>query len=409
MFRFLVKSQSNKFKSQARYRRQATPRRASRSAVQGLKQLIYKTLALTYWQTLWQILRQGLRHGLLQDLARHVSSRSSHQPYGTILVVVLLTPLLSTCTSRPKPRIPDNVAAVGEVQGVTPRREPASRYGNPREYTVFGRDYQVQNTSYGYRQQGIASWYGPKFHGKRTSSGETYDMHAMTAAHKSLPIPTYVQVTRLDNGRSIVVKVNDRGPFVGERIIDLSNAAAKAIDMVGSGTVAVEVRALPPYQYLDRYQGPRHPEQPLDFAIQSVTPPTVSAPKMAATVSSYQPVQAPIQQASTQMRVAAQPALYLQAGAFSQMDGAQRLQTWLQHSLTHKVMVDNSEPAWYRVVIGPVNTATEEQQVRRHLQQFGIHDIKRIRRATVANKVAANSPATGVLPRDPLDQLPSAE
>ena len=101
-----------------------------------------------------------------------------------------------------------------------PKQEAPSRYGNPSHYEVFGKRYWVRTTSAGYRQRGRASWYGPKFHGKRTSSGTPYNMYEVTAAHKSLPIPTYARVTRLDNGRSIVVKINDRGPFVDDRIID---------------------------------------------------------------------------------------------------------------------------------------------------------------------------------------------
>ena len=100
--------------------------------------------------------------------------------------------------------------------------EPKSRYGNPESYVVFGKRYYVKDSSKGYVETGIASWYGTKFHGRRTSSGETYDMYAMTAAHKTLPLPTYVEVTNLNNGRSIIVKVNDRGRFHEIRIIDLS-------------------------------------------------------------------------------------------------------------------------------------------------------------------------------------------
>ena len=104
--------------------------------------------------------------------------------------------------------------------------------------------YTVMNSSTGYRERGVASWYGKKFHGRSTSSGERYDMYAMTAAHKTLPLPTNVRVTNLDNGRSITVRVNDRGPFVKNRLIDLSYAAAKELDVVANGTGMVEVVAL---------------------------------------------------------------------------------------------------------------------------------------------------------------------
>ncbi|MFO1420746.1 MAG: septal ring lytic transglycosylase RlpA family protein [Candidatus Competibacteraceae bacterium] len=131
-----------------------------------------------------------------------------------------------------------------------PRVESPSRSGNPDTYVVFGRRYRVKETSEGYRETGIASWYGWDFHGRKTSSGPPFNMFDLTAAHKSLPIPTYARVTNLENGRSIVVKVNDRGPFIGERLIDLSYAAAARLEMLEQGTTRVEVAALEPYQYL---------------------------------------------------------------------------------------------------------------------------------------------------------------
>ena len=116
-----------------------------------------------------------------------------------------------------------------------------SKLGNPSSYVVFGKRYYVLASANGFVQRGIASWYGTKFHGRKTSSGEIYDMHAMTAAHKTLPIPVYVRVDNLENGRSLVVKVNDRGPFVDGRIIDLSYAAAKKLGVDGPGTAKVEI------------------------------------------------------------------------------------------------------------------------------------------------------------------------
>lgn len=122
--------------------------------------------------------------------------------------------------------------------------EPRARYGNPPFYDVFGKRYYVLSSSVGYWERGVASWYGPGFHKERTSIGEPYDMYGMTAAHKTLPLPTYVRVTNLQNGRSIVVRVNDRGPFVGNRIIDLSYTAAAKLDMLRNGTAMVDVRAI---------------------------------------------------------------------------------------------------------------------------------------------------------------------
>jgi rare lipoprotein A len=127
-----------------------------------------------------------------------------------------------------------------------PRFEPRSPYGNPPFYVVAGHRYAVLPTSNGFVERGVASWYGTEFHGLRTSTGEPYDMFAMTAAHKTLPLPCYARVTNLSNGRSVVVRINDRGPFVDNRIIDLSYSAASKLDMIRKGTAFVQVEVLTP-------------------------------------------------------------------------------------------------------------------------------------------------------------------
>ncbi len=132
------------------------------------------------------------------------------------------------------------------IPDAVPRVEPRSARGNPVAYEVFGKRYFILATADGYRERGVASWYGPTFHARPTSSGEPYDMYAMTAAHKTLPIPAYVRVTNLSNGRSVVVRVNDRGPFVDNRIIDLSYTAAHKLDMTRAGTAFVEVEVITP-------------------------------------------------------------------------------------------------------------------------------------------------------------------
>ena len=132
------------------------------------------------------------------------------------------------------------------IDNAVPKKEPKSRYGNPASYEQFGKRYHVLESSKGFVQEGIASWYGTKFHGERTSSGETYDMYAMTAAHKTLPLPTYVEVVNQDNGRRAIVKVNDRGPFHPGRIIDLSYAAAIKLGVDKAGTAKVRIRAIDP-------------------------------------------------------------------------------------------------------------------------------------------------------------------
>ncbi|KTC78646.1 rare lipoprotein A [Legionella cincinnatiensis] len=125
-----------------------------------------------------------------------------------------------------------------------PTKEPLSRYGNPGEYSVDGRSYQVMRNSSGYKTRGVASWYGTKFHKQRTSSGEPYNMYVMSAAHKTLPLPTYIKVKNLDNGKEAIVKVNDRGPFHSNRIIDLSYAAALKLGVFPKGTANVEIETL---------------------------------------------------------------------------------------------------------------------------------------------------------------------
>lgn len=130
------------------------------------------------------------------------------------------------------------------IPDAEPKPEPYSRYGNPESYVVFGKTYYPLKSSENFTERGIASWYGTKFHGNRTSSGETYDMYAMTAAHKTLPLPTYVRVKNLDNGKQITVKVNDRGPFHQDRIIDLSYVAANKLGIAHSGTGRVEIEAI---------------------------------------------------------------------------------------------------------------------------------------------------------------------
>ena len=182
---------------------------------------------------------------------------------GLLAIVVLLPNASCTMIGASEVRGPSPGAPGGDpdlgVRGLTrlgdipdpvPVFEEPSRYGNMVEYDEFGATYRVLDTSEGYEESGIASWYGDPFHGRRTSSGETYDMYGMSAAHRTLPLPSYVQVTNLDNERSVVLRINDRGPFVDPdlRIIDVSYAAALKLGLVGPGTAPVLVKALEPWQ-----------------------------------------------------------------------------------------------------------------------------------------------------------------
>ncbi|MGJ4730876.1 septal ring lytic transglycosylase RlpA family protein, partial [Luteimonas sp. SDU101] len=141
---------------------------------------------------------------------------------------------------------PDYLPKVDCIPEPTVVDEPRSPYGNRSPYSVLGRSYRVLDSTEGFVETGVASYYGNKFHGRRTSNQEVYDMYAFTAAHKSLPLPSFARVTNLDNGRSVVVRVNDRGPFHEGRVIDLSYAAAVKLDIHRRGTGRVEVRALRP-------------------------------------------------------------------------------------------------------------------------------------------------------------------
>lgn len=158
-----------------------------------------------------------------------------------LLVGLLGLMLLSGC-STVHPVHPNNAATANAV----PRFEPQPSRINPPSYTVLGRTYHVLPSNAGYNEQGVASWYGPDFQNKPTSSGERYNMYAMSAAHKTLRIPSYALVTNLENGKQVVVRVNDRGPFESNRLIDLSYAAARKIGMIGRGTAMVDVRSITP-------------------------------------------------------------------------------------------------------------------------------------------------------------------
>lgn len=171
--------------------------------------------------------------------------------YGALLSLLVL---LAGCSSAPSDSrykmkhdaAPDEAFDMSKIKELNPVYEPPSRAGNKSPYTVWGRSYTVMPSSKGYRAEGIASWYGKKFHGYHTSNGEIYDMYQLSAAHKNLPLPTYVLVTHLGNGKQVLVRVNDRGPFHDDRVIDLSYAAAARLDMLHSGTAPVRIEAIDP-------------------------------------------------------------------------------------------------------------------------------------------------------------------
>ncbi len=228
--------------------------------------------------------------------------------------------------------------------------------GNPPFYEVFGERYYVLASSDGFRENGVASWYGRDFHGRPTSSGEIYDMHAMTAAHKTLPIPTWVEVTNVENGRQVIVKVNDRGPFVDGRVIDLSFRAAESLGMIENGTARVRVRALG-------------------------APAAAPAPVLAS--STPEPAQPSgrgfsiISEARADGGGSAAPyrPLYVQVGAFADRDNAARLLERVRDEGFGDSFVLTSgagRERLHRVRIGPVPNATQFDRIRTRLRAAGI-------------------------------------
>ena len=288
---------------------------------------------------------------------------------------------LSACFSappRPSPptesvplETPPAPQSVPSGTDVVPRIEPRSRNGNPPFYNVFGKRYYVLSSSVGYVERGVASWYGPGFHKVRTSIGEPYDMYGMTAAHKTLPLPAYVRVTNLQNGRSVVVRVNDRGPFVGNRIIDLSYTAASKLDMLRNGTAMVEVRSLDGPPTLTAAATPNVAATPNAAATLDVPPAAAdsapaAAPVTGATGDGASPVAVPVP-----------GGLFIQAGAFSDPKNAEHLVERLRGGGYGKIFVRDNEIAgrrMYRVRIGPVSNVAEYDRIVAALERAGIND-----------------------------------
>ena len=268
------------------------------------------------------------------------------------------------------------------IPGPVPRQVPPSTKGNPESYVVFGKRYFVNGTSEGYRERGVASWYGSQFHGKRTSSGPPFNMHAITAAHKTLPIPTFARVTHLATGRTIVVEINDRGPFVDDRIIDLSYAAANQLGIIGTGTGPVEVEALPPFQYLPEYQfgkkgallaqnRPFNHAKPVSLRNNFVQSPPLPIRHHAA--PRYAPSPAPVNHtAAVTPQTVNNSGLYLQVGAFTARQNAELLQNRLATKLTQPIQIDSQPGNLYKVKVGPLQNSAEAHQLTFRLAGLGV-------------------------------------
>lgn len=238
---------------------------------------------------------------------------------GPLALVACL--LLGACATPPlrehRDAPPPHRADIAATPDAVPREEAPSRGGNASPYTVFGKTYRVMDSAEGYHERGIASWYGKKFHGRLTANGEVYDAYAMSAAHRSLPLPTYVRVTNLDNGRKVIVRVNDRGPFHAGRLIDLSYAAAYKLGFHNIGTARVEIEAL----------------------------------------NAAPPAPAPAAASQAKAETAKSSGVVLQAGAFRSLAAAEKLRAALVIVLDQTVTIhgpgDAADP-WYRVRIGPL-------------------------------------------------------
>ncbi len=269
---------------------------------------------------------------------------------GICLLLVMV--VVAGCASSPRSssryalnqdRAPAGHFDASGLADAIPRYEPRRAAGNKSPYTVWGKQYWVLESADGYVQSGTASWYGEKFHGHKTSNGEVFDMYAMSAAHKSLPIPSYARVTNLENGRSVIVRVNDRGPFHGDRLIDLSYAAAIKLGYQGQGTARVEVAAI------------------------TVTPDgamTVAGEPM--------PGMDPLTGEEAGAR-----ALFLQLGSFSHQAPAQLMAEQAEAVVATAVRVRAVETAagrFHRVQIGPFQTDGEAEQTRRQLEASGFEE-----------------------------------
>lgn len=266
------------------------------------------SVALLSWTLLWTSLRTLLR---------------------TSLPILLLASLLAGCGSspfEPSDGPPARRIDPGSLRDAVPRKDPITRAGNTSPYTVLGKTYWVMTNPAGYNERGVASWYGSKFHGRPTANGEPYSLYEMTAAHRSLPIPCYVRVTNLENGKATIVRVNDRGPFHSERIIDLSYAAAVKLGFAEKGTALVEISLV-------------------DVDNGAAVADTSGA----------------IQQTGSRH--------FLQAGAFQSRQSADDLRNRLASVTEHPVRVDTvtGPSTLYRVRIGPLPTRNAAEQLRGQL------------------------------------------
>ena len=267
--------------------------------------------------------------------------------YIRIVGFVFLMGALAACSSAPAPtppssssrysieqdRAPSGHLDIASIPEVVPEPFARTLAGNRSPYTVLGKTYHVMVTEDGYNERGLASWYGEKFHGHKTSNGEVFDMYKVSAAHKSLPIPSFLRVTNLDNNRSLVVRVNDRGPFHGDRIVDLSYAAALKLGYADRGTARVQLEA--------------------------IIPDGVVVDRAAANNNNTLSQQT--------LRVASTGDKYIQVGAFAEINSAREMSDKLRAMTNRPVFIRSLDSAnsgvLHRVRIGPVNDTSEIRRI----------------------------------------------
>ena len=258
--------------------------------------------------------------------------------------ILLLMMLLTSCSHMSRQDGPPNFYVdESKIPNAVPKKEPLAKYGNMTSYRVFGKRYYTLRSSRNYDSVGIASWYGTKFHAQRTSSGEPYNMLAMTAAHKTLPLPTYVEVTNLKNHRKIIVKVNDRGPFESNRIIDLSYVAAKKLGMMERGTAYVRVKAIDTSTFGNPFRW---------FAKAPVENPNLEC----------------------QHNDKNRHTVYLQVGSFKHKASALKLRQKLTGILSTPVKI--SKGRLYRVQVGPIKDHATANKISSKLRKLGMNANK---------------------------------
>jgi rare lipoprotein A len=284
--------------------------------------------------------------------------------------------------------LPQNAPDVGQIPDAVPRDEPRSAYGNPPFYIVGGHRYVVLHSAAGYVERGVASWYGTEFHGLRTSTGEPYDMFAMTAAHKTLPLPCYARVTNLANGRHVVVRINDRGPFVANRIIDLSYSAASRLDMIRNGTAFVQVEVLTPAapSLIASMPVSTLAAQAASVGVSSVpavnpTPAVQApAPSTAPAATNAVPDAAPVAAAPAAPTVIPAPtgSFYIQVGAYANSDNAASALRKLRGAGLENVFAlgpDAHQPL-QRVRIGPIASVQQFDALIERLSALGFPNAR---------------------------------